>query len=156
MAPICYIRFSYLEAELIFKLKSFQCYTHAPYTIMSLPRSDSIESLCTVLTCASEEFRKLYDDSTLPTNVLCNEARYVINLSSPKLRTADQRYRLCDLLNAMLQDAPCPSGRRYVAVCLQIAQQKGEDGVVNAAKAWLDYLLLPGASKFVFLSPYIY
>ncbi|KAH8995217.1 hypothetical protein EDB86DRAFT_1182462 [Lactarius hatsudake] len=40
----------------------------------------------------------------------------------------------------MLEHAPHPLGRRYVAVSLHVAR---EDGVVDAAKAWLDNLLLP-------------
>ncbi|KAH8993056.1 hypothetical protein EDB86DRAFT_2830278 [Lactarius hatsudake] len=43
----------------------------------------------------------------------------------------------------MLLHAPNSLGQRYVAVCLHIAHKKGEDGVVNAAKAWSDNLLLP-------------
>ena len=108
---------------------------------MSLPRSDSVESICTVLTCASEEYKVLFakesfltEDDTLDSIIRPNRA---------KLRAADGRYRLDDLLHAMWKHAPHPSGRRYVAVCLHISRQKGADGVVNAAKAWLDNLLLP-------------
>ena len=50
----------------------------------------------------------------------------------------------------MLKHAPHPLGRRYVAICLHIAHQKGEDGVVNAAKAWLDNLLLPSLLVYLF------
>jgi hypothetical protein len=49
----------------------------------------------------------------------------------------------------MLEHAPHPLGRRYVAVSLHVAHQNGEDEVVNAAKAWLDNLFLP--SSFVYL-----
>ena len=38
-------------------------------------------------------------------------------------------------------------------VCLHIAQQKGEEGIANAAKAWLDNLLFP--SPFIYCSLYI-
>ncbi|KAH9056850.1 hypothetical protein EDB87DRAFT_1686731 [Lactarius vividus] len=99
---------------------------------MSIPRSDSLESICSVLTLTFDEFKVVYDNETLLTE------------------EADSRYRLDDLLSAMLLHAPNASGQRYIAVCLRIAHQKGEDGVVNAAKAWLDNLLLP--SPFASLS----
>ncbi|KAN0132173.1 hypothetical protein V8E53_009939 [Lactarius tabidus] len=111
---------------------------------MSLPRSDSVESICTVLTCASEEYEDIFAQESLPTEVLSEDAlNKIIRPNSERLRAADGRYRLDDLLYAMLEHAPHPSGKRYVAICLHIAHQKGEDGVVNAAKAWLDNLLLP-------------
>ncbi|KAH9168292.1 hypothetical protein EDB89DRAFT_2074118 [Lactarius sanguifluus] len=111
---------------------------------MSLPRSDSVESICSVLTFTSNEFKDVYENENLLTEVLSDEAlRGIIDRNRVRLREADSRYRLDDLLSAMLLHAPHSSGRRYVAVCLHIAHQKGEDGVVNAAKAWLDNLLLP-------------
>ncbi|KAF8256992.1 hypothetical protein EI94DRAFT_127631 [Lactarius quietus] len=111
---------------------------------MSLPRSDSVESICTVLTCASEEYDDLFAKQSLSTEVLSDDAlRNIIRPNSERLRAADCRYRLDDFLNAILMHAPHPLGRRYVAICLHIAHEKGEDGVVNAAKAWLDNLLLP-------------
>ena len=113
---------------------------------MSLPRSDSVESICTILTCASEEYDDVFAQENLPTEVLYEDAlNKIIRPNSEKLRAADGRYRLDDLLYAMLQHAPHSSGRRYVAICLHIAYQKGEDDVVNAAKAWLDNLLLPSS-----------
>jgi len=121
---------------------------------MSLPRSDSAESISSVLTCASNQYQSFYDGEML-TEVLSDEAlRNIIRPNSARLREADRRYRLDDLLSAMLEHAPHPLGQRYVAICLHIAHQKGEDGVVNAAKAWLDNLLLP--SPFLYLYLYIY
>ncbi|KAH9035620.1 hypothetical protein EDB85DRAFT_1943256 [Lactarius pseudohatsudake] len=82
---------------------------------MSLPHSDSLELICSILTFT------------------------LMNSMKPTCR-----YRLDDLLSAMLLHAPNSLGQRYVAICLHIAHEKGEDGVVtNAAKAWLDNLLLP-------------
>ena len=119
---------------------------------MSLPRSDSVESICTVLTCASEEYEDIFSQEDLPTEVLYEDAlNKIIRPISERLRAADSRYGLDELLYAMLKHAPHSSGRRYVAICLHIAHQKGEDGVVNAAKAWLDNLLLP--STLFHLSP---
>jgi hypothetical protein len=120
---------------------------------MSLPRSDSLESISTVLTCTSEEFQVFYDNSNLDTEVLVQDAlNTIIPLNKEKLREADKRYRLHDLLSAMLLHAPNPLGKRYVAVCLHVAHKKGEDGVVNAAKAWLDNLFLPSPSLFLLIS----
>ncbi|KAH9168291.1 hypothetical protein EDB89DRAFT_2074117 [Lactarius sanguifluus] len=111
---------------------------------MSLLFSDSAESTYTVLTCTSQEFQSFYDNESLLTDDLSDDAlRNIIGPNSARLREAETRYRLDDLLSAMLEHAPHPLGRRYVAVTLHVARQKGEDGVVNAAKAWLDGLLLP-------------
>jgi hypothetical protein len=121
---------------------------------MSLPCSDSFESICTILTCASEEYEAFFAQEALLTEVLSDDVLHnIIRPNSERLR-ADGRYRLDDLLYAMMKHAPHPLGRRYVAICLHIAHQRGEDGVVNAARLWLDKLLLP--SPFVYLSIYVY
>lgn len=120
---------------------------------MSLSSSDSAELICSILTRASEEYHEFYNDEKLPTNVLSDDVlRKDIRPNSAKLRAADKRYRLDHLLSGMLEYAPDPSGKRYVAVCLHIAQGKGEAGVVNAAKAWMDNLLLPSP----FIDPFLY
>jgi hypothetical protein len=117
---------------------------------MSLPEPTRIG-----LTCTSEEFKNLYDNETLRTEGLVEDVlRNVIRPNSARLREADRRYCLDDLLSAMLTDAPHPLGQRYVAVCLRIAHQQGKDGVVNAARAWLDNLFLP--SPFIYPFLYIY
>jgi hypothetical protein len=122
---------------------------------MSLPRSNSAESTCTVLTCTSEEYQDFYDNERLLTEVLSEDAeRNIIGPNSARLQQAEPRYRLDKLLYAMLKHAPHPLGKRYFAVCLHVAHQKGEDGVVNAAKAWLDNLLLP--SPLFYLSICVY
>ena len=111
--------------------------------------SDSFESICTVLTRASEEYEDFFANEELLTEVLSDDALHnIIRPNSERLRAADGRYRLDDLLYAMLKHAPHPLGQRYVAICLHIAHQKSEDGVVNAAKAWLDNLLLPCNSHY--------
>ena len=113
---------------------------------MSHSRSNSAESTGTVLTCTSEEYDDFLNNEKLQTEVLSDDVlRSVIRQNSAKLRAADGRYRLDDLLLAMLEHAPHPLGRRYVAVSLHIAHRRGEDGVVNAAKAWLDNLFLPSS-----------
>ena len=117
---------------------------------MSLTCSDSLESIRTVLTCTSEEFWDVYDDANIETGTLVQDALdHIIGPNIEKLRAADKRYRLDGLLSAMLLHAPEPSGQRYVAICLHIAHGKGEDGIVSAAKAWLDYLFLPSPSSFL-------
>lgn len=91
------------------------------------------------------------DNGNVPTKVLCDDVlRIVIHPNSARLRAADPRCHLDELLFAMLQHAPHPLGQRYVATCLLTAHQRGKDGVVEAAKAWLDNLFLP--SPFVSLS----
>jgi hypothetical protein len=120
---------------------------------MSLPGPDSAESIRAVLMGTSEEFKDFYDNEQLVTEVLVHEVLdNIISLNKEKLREVDNRYCLHDLLSAMLLHAPHPLGQRYVAVCLRIAHQKGEDGVVNAAKVWLHDLFLPSLSLFLSLS----
>ncbi|KAH9003344.1 hypothetical protein EDB86DRAFT_2826509 [Lactarius hatsudake] len=110
----------------------------------SLRRSDPTEFICDVLTCTSKDYQDLYDNDRLATEVLSDGAlRNIIHPNCARLRAADSQYHLDDLLGAMLEHAPHPLGQRYVAVCLHLAHQRGEDEVVNIAKAWLDYLLLP-------------
>jgi hypothetical protein len=88
---------------------------------MSLPRSDSLESIRTVLTRISEEFQVLYDNDNLNTGSLVQDTlKNIIGPNTEKLREADKRYRLHELLSAMLLHAPNPLGQRYVAMCLHI------------------------------------
>jgi hypothetical protein len=123
-----------------------------PPPIMSLPHPDSVESIRAILTCASEEFKGFYNNERLDTGVIVREALDdIIGPNRVRLRDADNRYRFHDLLSAMLVHAPHPLGQRYVAVCLHIAHKKGEDGIVNAAKVWLDNIFLPSARFFFFL-----
>jgi hypothetical protein len=114
---------------------------------MSLPR--------TVLTVTSDDYEDFYRNENFRTEVLADDAlRNVIRPNCARLRAADGRYRLDDLLTGMLEHAPHPLGQRYVALSLLVAHQEGEDGVVDAAKTWLDGLLLP--SVFVYLYLFVY
>jgi hypothetical protein len=122
---------------------------------MNIPRTDSDESTCTILTCTSEGFEDFFNNERLVTEVLSDDVRRnVIHPNRARLRAAESRYRLDDLLYAMLEHAPDRLGQRYVAVSLHVAHQKGVDGIVDAAKAWLENLLLP--SPFIYLSLYVY
>jgi hypothetical protein len=106
-------------------------FANPPSTIMS---SESAESTCTVpvLSCSFEELQdSCGNERSLAEHVLIN----VIRPNCARLRAADPRCRLDNLLSAMLEHAPHPLGQRYVANCLLTAHQKGEDGVVDAAKA---------------------
>jgi len=122
---------------------------------MPVQNPDSVESIRTILTCNSDEFWDSFNNQTHQTDVLSNVAvKNIIHPNSERLRAADERYRLDFLLSALLYHAPHPLGKRYIAVCLDIANQKGHDGVVNAAKVWVQHLLLP--SQFVYFRPYVY
>jgi hypothetical protein len=126
-----------------------------PLSIMSLPRSNSTESTCTVLTVTSEDYENLYYNENFRTEVLSDDAlRNIISPNRARLRAADSRCRLDDLLIALLEHAPHPLGQRYIALSLHVAHQEGIDGVIDAAKAWLDGMLLP--SVFIYLSPFVY
>ena len=110
------------------------------------------ELTCSVLTCTSEEYDNFF---------LQQEASYrgslwrrPAQLHSPEQRKATRSgllissYHLDNLLSATLEHAPHPLGRRHVA------HRKGEDGVANAANAWLDNLIFPVRS-FKSLSLYV-
>ena len=112
---------------------------------MSHRRTLSVESTCTILSCTSDQFWEFYTNYS--TDILFEDAAKIIDKNRQRLRAANTRYRLDDLLSAMLEHAPNPPGQRYVAVTLHIAHEKGEDTVVDVAKAWMDNLLLP--SKFL-------
>ncbi len=110
---------------------------------------DSAESIRTILTCNSDEFWDSFNDQTLQTDVLSNVVvKKIIHRNSERLRTADKRYRLDLLLSVLLDHAPHPLGKRYIAVCLDIANEKGHDGVVNAARVWMH---LPSSTQSVCL-----
>jgi len=116
-----------------------------PLVTMSHRRTLSVESTCTILSCTSDQFWEFYTNYS--TCILSEDAAKIIDKNRQHLQAADKRYRLDDLLSAMLEHAPHPLGQRYVAVALHIAHEKGVETVVDVAKAWMDYLLLP--SKFL-------
>jgi hypothetical protein len=105
------------------------------------------------LTYTFEEHQDFCDNERSLTELCEDVLLNVIRPNSARLRAADSRCRLDHLLTTILEHAPHPLGKRYVAICLLSAQQKGEDGVVDAAKAWLDNLFLP--STFVHFSRYV-
>jgi hypothetical protein len=114
-----------------------------------LPPSDSTGTL----TVTSETFNAFYHNDSFSTKGLSEDVlSNIIRLHSAKIQAADNRYRLDDLLSALLKYAPHPLGRRYIALSLLAAHQEGEDGLVRAARAWLDGLLLPS----VFVDLYLF
>ena len=97
----------------------------------------------------SEEYQTLYGNKRLLTEDLSNRALHDVILPNiATLRGADEQHHLDCLLRGMLKHAPHPLGERYVAVSLLIAQQRGKDAIVRAAKAWLDHLVIP--SQFIY------
>jgi len=103
---------------------------------------ESDESTGSILSCTSDQFSEFYD-ANYSTDILSKDAAKIINKNRQRLQAADTRYRLDVLLSAMLEHAPHPLGKRYIAVALHIAHDKGGDMVVAAAKAWMDNLFLP-------------
>lgn len=113
-------------------------------TIMSHSGAMLFDSTCTILGCTSEYFWSIYDNDNgstlvLSTYILTN----IIDTNHERLRAADRRIRLNYLLFSMIVHVPHPLGQRYVAVSLHIAHQKGEDAVINLAKAWMEQLFFP-------------
>ncbi|KAK7458140.1 hypothetical protein VKT23_010048 [Stygiomarasmius scandens] len=105
----------------------------------------SFESICSIPTCPSSTFSALYEDDNISTQSLCDTAYGTIARYSQDLCAAGagHRYRLDELLSGMLMHAPHPLGKRYVAVSLYIASQKGGDAVVDIARSWMENLFLP-------------
>ncbi|KIM47112.1 hypothetical protein M413DRAFT_422839 [Hebeloma cylindrosporum] len=102
------------------------------------------ETICTTLKCTPDEFWSIYNNNDLATDALSDEIlTNVIGAKHERLRAADRRCRLDDLVSGMIIHAPHPLGLRYVAVCLRIAHQKGEDTVFRLANAWMEQLFLP-------------
>ena len=111
---------------------------------MSHRHTTPVESICTVLSCTPEEFWDVYENTTLSTSVLSEDAlANTIAESRTLLLSVKQRHRLDDFLSGMLEYAPHPLGKRYVAVALHIASKKGGDTVVDLAKAWMEQMFLP-------------
>jgi len=110
---------------------------------MSHRRVNSAGSILSILSCSLDEFSDFYD-GPYATNILIEDAKEVISHNRALLRQASEdRYLLDELLLGMLDHAPDPSGQRYVATVLHIANKKGIVAVTDAAKAWLDYLFFP-------------
>ena len=116
---------------------------------MSLPRSDSTESILSVLTCASEEYQSFYGNEGRLTKALSDDALLnIIIPNSARLRAADKRHRFDDLLSTMLKHAPHPSGERYIAICLHIAQQRGEEQRAAHKSGAATFIIFSNAAKF--------
>lgn len=99
---------------------------------------------------SSDDFLSYFENEAYDTAELVKEAHGIIEKHRQRLQTKEgSRGRKLDkLLDAMLDHAPTPFGARYMAVALHVAATKEDGGhsVVEAAKAWLDQLLLPSAS----------
>jgi len=122
---------------------------------MPYSRVNSASSILTILSCDSDRFSEFYDGG-ITTADLVRDAKRIIRHNRELLRKSSQdRYRLDELLLGMLDDAPDPSGTRYVAVVLHVANDKGSDAVVEAAKAWLDYLYFPSPFESSVLYPHL-
>lgn len=107
-----------------------------------------MNSICTVLSCTSEDYLGLFDNEKLSTADLVQDVlQSVIPPNEALLRAVTTKYRLDDVIRGMLMYAPHPLGQRYAAVALHIAHGKGAEAVVSVATAWFDKLLLPSLSS---------
>ncbi|KAL0952337.1 hypothetical protein HGRIS_006617 [Hohenbuehelia grisea] len=109
---------------------------------------ESVSSISSILSCSSETFYNLYNDENVATHTLCQAAlNDIIEPERQQLQDVmakgNKRFRLDELLIGMLEHAPHPDGRRYVAVALHIAHGKGLQAVIEVAQAWLDSLFFP-------------
>ena len=114
---------------------------------MLLQHQPSTETISGVLSCTHAEYAYWFHGS-MDTDTLCHNAHRSIEAHRQALRDASQNYRLDDLLTGMLNYAISNTGRRYVAVVIHIAHTKGEEAVVNIAKAWMEHLFFPSQFNF--------
>ncbi|KAF9482406.1 hypothetical protein BDN70DRAFT_991193 [Pholiota conissans] len=111
---------------------------------MSHIHNFSVNSTCTILSCSYKEFSDIFDKTVYTTDELVRKVlEDIISPHRDYLRAATANYRLDELLSSMLEFAPDPLGRRYVAVALLIAGKNGVDAVVEIGNAWMKYLFLP-------------
>lgn len=78
--------------------------------------------------------------------MLVNAAKSVVKENEGILRAAKSRGRLDDLLLALLEHAPSDDGKRYVAIVIQMAREKGPQELVSVADAWERYLCIKSES----------
>lgn len=71
---------------------------------------------------------------------LVEDARHIIESNTTYLLQASNRCDLRVLLSTMLDHAPNHHGQCYVANILHIANEMGQEAVVDAANAWMEYL----------------
>src|SRR5258705_12336004 len=91
---------------------------------MSHRRLNSADSILSILSCPRKEFNEVYDGG-YATDALVEDAKKIFCQNQVLLKQIGQdRYRLDELLLGMLDDAPDPSGQRYVAIVLHISLGK--------------------------------
>ncbi|KAF8870627.1 hypothetical protein BD779DRAFT_1579271, partial [Infundibulicybe gibba] len=105
-------------------------------TAMSINlQSASVDSASIVPIFTSAEFSSIYNNNDLSTDILSDKAlTTIVRPNSEFPRAADPRYRLDDFLAALLTHAPHQLGKRYIAVALHVAHDKGVTAVANVAQ----------------------
>jgi hypothetical protein len=110
---------------------------------MSHKRVDSATTILSILSCSSDTFSEFYEGPYV-TNILVEDAKRIISRSQTLLQEASQdRYRLDELLLGMLDHAPDPSGQRYVAVVLHIANDERERCSGRGSQSMVGLSILP-------------
>ena len=109
-------------------------------------RTSSVNSICSVLTCRSADYEDWFENTDVSTDDLVADAQAIVAQHRGSLHDAEKNYYLDRLLSGMLEHAPDGLGKRYVAIALHIAKGKGEAGVIDVGKAWLEHLFLPSQS----------
>ncbi len=95
---------------------------------------ESVDFIQTLLSTQYKEISCWNDDL----DTLTDNAKRIIEDNATALREVTKRYKLDILLSAMLDHAPHPQGRRYVAVVLRAASERGSKTVLDVAEAWID------------------
>lgn len=73
---------------------------------------------------------------------LTTAAKIIVEENVEHLRKASKRSRLDRLLLAMLDHAPCNDGKRYTAIVIHMAEERGVHEVVSVARMWERYLCM--------------
>ncbi|KAF9481634.1 hypothetical protein BDN70DRAFT_919709 [Pholiota conissans] len=110
------------------------------------PTSYRYYETCAILSCSPTEFNTLFEDEgKISTDTLSDDVKQsaIAQNRGYLRREQPDHYHLDEFLRAMLDHAPHPLGKRYVAVALYIAQKKGAEAVVTLANAWMEHLFLP-------------
>ncbi|KAF9481636.1 hypothetical protein BDN70DRAFT_519096 [Pholiota conissans] len=97
-------------------------------------------------------FQRLLKDWNLTTAAFADCATFILNFYSEILENnADDEVsahkRVYRTMRSLLENAPCIAGKRYVAICVCLAEViAGELAVLQLGRSWCDNLLHPSKS----------
>jgi hypothetical protein len=118
--------------------------------VMSANPTPSEDSTCEALGLHLNSFSSRWD-SGHNTELYCQEVRdKILKPHAETLKSQYNTYYVNKLLEAMIEHAPHPDGKRYVAVALLSAMDVGLENVIKCAESWAEHLILPSTSLSVY------